>query len=379
MMPSTGAAVRLHRNAVRHRPESLSAFKWNACPPSPEYPIGPLIERDTGVTARRQALLDALTSWWAEHSPRLAELPRTRALNAARAELLKTFTTALTPMAMLDRFKLAGVVATWWTDTLSDLKTLIENGFPGVVDGWLDAIADAVDDDDHVGPAFNPFSHKLVLRTMADYLERIDDANAEIARLKGDKEAFEQSNPPEDADEEEQKSWNYAKDLERQIKELKSENRDAISALKKLEKSAAKRSATDHDRRAYAAAMAALQPILNQIDSLGAELEPYEQIKTELAAVRATYRELVTQFVTELKSRCDGLSPEEKQTLVMELFEQDLRQGLNIAVDAKRQTLVRFNENLWDKYARPLTEMQSGREELQKVLAQSLKELGYAS
>lgn len=36
MKPSTGADVRLHRNAVRDRPESLSAFVWNACPPSPE-------------------------------------------------------------------------------------------------------------------------------------------------------------------------------------------------------------------------------------------------------------------------------------------------------------------------------------------------------
>ena len=36
MTSSTGAAVRLHRNAVRHRPDSLSAFKWKACPPSPE-------------------------------------------------------------------------------------------------------------------------------------------------------------------------------------------------------------------------------------------------------------------------------------------------------------------------------------------------------
>ena len=37
MKPSTGAAVRLHRNAVRDRPDSLSAFKWNACPPSPDF------------------------------------------------------------------------------------------------------------------------------------------------------------------------------------------------------------------------------------------------------------------------------------------------------------------------------------------------------
>ena len=134
-------------------------------------------------------------------------------------------------MAVLDRFKLAGVVATWWTETLPDLKTLIENGFPGVIDGWLDAIADAVVDDDNVGPAFDPFSHKLVRRTMADYLGRIDDAKAEIARLKGEKEAFENSNPPEDADEEELKTWNYAKDLERQIKDLKSDNSESIKTL----------------------------------------------------------------------------------------------------------------------------------------------------
>jgi DDE family transposase len=46
MKPSTGAAVRLHRNAVRDRPESLSAFTWNACPPSRretvEHPFGTL-------------------------------------------------------------------------------------------------------------------------------------------------------------------------------------------------------------------------------------------------------------------------------------------------------------------------------------------------
>jgi hypothetical protein len=57
MKPSTGAAVRLHRNAVRDRPESLSAFKRNACPPSPEYPFitaktyfGPDRRRNVNVT-----------------------------------------------------------------------------------------------------------------------------------------------------------------------------------------------------------------------------------------------------------------------------------------------------------------------------------------
>jgi type I restriction enzyme M protein len=88
--------------------------------------IGPLVECDGRVAARRQALLDALAVWWADHSPRLVDLPRTRALNAARAELLKSFTAALMPLALLDWFKLAGVVAAWWTDALPDLKTLIK-------------------------------------------------------------------------------------------------------------------------------------------------------------------------------------------------------------------------------------------------------------
>src|SRR5271170_7241436 len=36
LKPSTGAAVRDHRNAVRDRSESLSAINRNTCPQSPE-------------------------------------------------------------------------------------------------------------------------------------------------------------------------------------------------------------------------------------------------------------------------------------------------------------------------------------------------------
>jgi type I restriction enzyme M protein len=214
---------------------------------------------------------------------------------------------------------------------------------------------------------------------MVDYLERIDNAKADIARLKGEKEAFEQSDPPEDADEEELKTWNYAKDLDRQIKDLKSENSGAIKSLKKLQKAAAKRGSTDHDHHACAAAEAGLKSVFDQIESLGAELEPYEQIKTDLPVARASYRKLVGEFVAELRSRCDALSPDEKKALVTELFEQDLRDGLDTAARVKRRLLIRVVENHWDKYARPLTAMQASRDGVQKALAHSLKELGYAS
>ncbi len=340
--------------------------------------IRPFIEADSGVAARRADLLKALTAWWQQHSPRLAELPRTRGLNAARSELLQTFTTALHPLSILDRFKLAGIVATWWTDTLPDLKTLIENGFPGVIDGWVDAIADAVEDDDNVGPAFDPFGHKLVLKVMPDYLQRIEDAKAEVVRLKGEKDAFEQSNPPNDADEEELKAWNYAKDLERQIREIKSDNADALRQLKQLQKAASKKSATADDRRKSDSAERAIKAALDQVAAIEQSLKPYEDVKAALTVARAKFRELTAQFVQELRRRCDAMTGPEKQTLVMELFAGDLARGAEVAWVDKRQEVTKFAENLWDKYAVSMNAIQQQRQGMSDALETTLQELGYA-
>ena len=310
-----------------------------------------MIENDPGVQARAQALRDALATWWNAHAPRRADLPEHRQLNRVRAEFLDIFAAALLPLGTLDRFKLAGVIATWWTDTLPDFKTLLENGFPGVIDGWVDAIADAVEDDDSAGPAFDPFGHKLVRRTM-DYLERIAAAKADVARLKGEKEAFEQSNPADDADEEELESWNQAKDLGRQVKEFKAENKDALK--KKL------------------------QPVLDQLAALEAVLAPYEQIKKDLAAARAPYRELTDAFVEELKTRCGAMSDADKRVLVLELFAQDVQAGLDAAVAEKRRALLRFVEGLWDKYCVSLTELRGGQAALGARLERYVHQLGYA-
>jgi type I restriction enzyme M protein len=349
-----------------------------APPLSERTALRSLVENDPGVQARAQALREAFTAWWSAHAPRLADLPQHRALNRVRAEFLDTFVAALQPLSVLDRFKLAGVIATWWTDTLPDFKTLLENGFPGVIDGWVDAIADAVEDDEAAGPAFDPFGHKLVRRTMADYLKQVAEANANIARLKGEKEAFEQSNGPDDVDEEELANWNYVKDLDRQMKELKADNRDALRELAKLERAAAKARATAEEKRAAAEAKAALQPVFDQLAALEAALAPYEQIKADLAAARTRYRELTNAFVDELKARCSAMSDDDKRDLVLELFAQDVRAGLDTAVSEKGQELVRSVEGLWDKYPVTMADIVRRRVGLTTQLDGMLKRIGYA-
>jgi type I restriction enzyme M protein len=354
--------------------------------------IRPLVENDPGVQACLVEVRQRLAEWWTEHSPGLADLPKRRDLNRVRAEFLDTFVAALLPLNTLDRFKLAGVIATWWTDTLPDFKTLLENGFPGVMDGWVDAIADAVEDDEAAGPAFDPFGHKLVRRTMTDYLERIAVAKADIARLKGEKEAFEQSNAPEDLDEEELAAWNYGKDLDRQMRDLKAEHKDALKELAKLEKKAAKTNVGRLPSRggavaasgagsgdpAYKVLQEELQPVLDQLAVLAAALVPYDQIKEHLAEARARYRMLTDEFVNELKSRCGAMNEDQKRALVLELFAQDVQAGLDAVVAERRQELVRFIEGLWDKYRVTLAQLRSDRTGIETGLNQFLKQLSYA-
>ena len=120
-----------------------------------------------------------------------------------------------------------------------------------------------------------------------------------------------------------------------------------------------------------------MTPQRNEIARIDAELTPYEQIKTELAAARARYRELTAAFVDELKSRCAALSAAEQRTLVLDLFAQDLQSGLTAALAEKRQELVRFIEGLWDKYRVSLGDHRHDRALVEKHVNAFLKQLNY--
>lgn len=341
--------------------------------------IRPLVDNDSGVRRCIQVLHTGLATWWTAHATRLAELPSRRDLNAVRREFLESFVDALLPLGVLNRFKLSGVIATWWTDTLPDFKTLVENGFPGVVDGWIDAISDAVVDETDTSPAFDPFGHKLVRRTMADYLDRIADARAEVLRLRVEKEAFEKSNAPDGLEDEELADWNYAKELDRQAKEIRAEHREALKGLDKLERIASKTRASASDKQAAVDGRTALSPIFEKIATLELALAPYEKVKVELSKARARYRELVNRFVEELKTRCAAMQDSQKQALVLALFAEDVEDALDAAVAERCQNLVQFIEGLWNKYFSPISRITQQREKVLTELASMVRGLGYDS
>ncbi|CAJ8147336.1 type I restriction-modification system M subunit [Burkholderia pseudomallei] len=338
-----------------------------------------VIDADAGIRNRREQIFAACDGWWNAHSHRLAGLPNRRDLNGVRSEFLDTFGAALLPIGALDRFQLAGVVAGWWNDSLPDLKTLMERGFAGVIEGWLDAIANALEDDEASGPLIDPFAHPLVLHTMQDYLARIEAERQEITRLRAEKEAWEAQNSPDD--EEEAEGWNYAKDLERRIKELKDGIREELKRLKELEKKLGMKKHTGNVAfiAEHAGLKDQLSPVLDQIAVLQTELEPYETIKANLAATRARYRELLNQFLDTLTQRCNDMSEEQTATTVLRLLEERVQQALEVALMRKLRALIDCVERLWDKYRVTLPRLHSERHDAESRLAVLLARLGYAS
>jgi type I restriction enzyme M protein len=155
------------------------------------------IEEDPGVRAKEAELMAALGLWWKRHQDRIIRLPESRDLMAMRTVFLTSFEKALVPVGLLDRFKVTGVVASWWGEAQYDLKTLTARNFEGLVEGWATTITAALEEE---GSKSNPLDHKLVKRLLPDYLDEIHQAEEEVAELRNKLKTAE---PGREEDEEE--------------------------------------------------------------------------------------------------------------------------------------------------------------------------------
>ncbi|RLF58277.1 MAG: hypothetical protein DRN37_05220 [Thermoplasmata archaeon] len=111
----------------------------------------------------------------------MKNLPESRNLTEVRSDLMEAFLSDMTPVGLLDRFKVAGVIATWWNENKFDLKTLIAQGFNGLMDGWVDTIEAAMEETkgNHHDLAEDP----LVSRLIPDYLDELERSRKRIKEL----------------------------------------------------------------------------------------------------------------------------------------------------------------------------------------------------
>jgi len=274
-----------------------------------------LATADPGVTAREAQLASALDAWWDANAKFIIELPETRALMATRATLLDSFVTALTPVGLLDRFQVAGVIASWWGEIQFDFRALAAGGFGAVVDGWVTTITTALDDKKRKG---NPLDHRLVRSLLPEYLGEIEEAASRRA------------------------------ELEATIKGL-SDGSDG-------EEDEIEEDAEDE---------ATLSPV-----ALAA-------IKKELTAAKKKAKALELTFVAKLHEARGELTSDAAERLVLRIAREELTDHLGAYVTSHRRLVASALENWWDKYAATLRVLEAKRESSQARLNTLLVDLGY--
>lgn len=143
--------------------------------------IKPAIEQNAGVQHKEARLKDTFETWWQQRGTQIAQLSDNgQQLSALRENLIGTFTHALDPIGMLDRFAVRGIIAGFWDQNKNEFRTLQARGVLGVVDAWRTSVITLLEDDQK---KTNPLDHKLVTFLLADYVAELEDLQAKKAEL----------------------------------------------------------------------------------------------------------------------------------------------------------------------------------------------------
>ena len=276
-------------------------------------------------STRERELVDVYDTWWGKHEHRLVDLPETKLLMTTRTELLDSFGRDLLPVGVLDRFQLAGSIASWWFDAQYDLKSLVQQGFCGVIDRWVSNIESAFDEPEEADAKTlarmradqrQARRHRLVPALIPSYVEELDTAESLVT------------------------------DLESQIK---------AGAPVKL-------SGDEEDPEEPEAA-------LNPVELC--------KLKAELKTTKATVRKLRAAFVAKLKAAAIALSYDEAREMALRFLKADLRVRMDWFVAAGQRELVNACKTWGDKYAVTLAQLEAERDDAADRLSGHLKELGY--
>ena len=348
------------------------------------------IEAGRGIQKQEEKVRKTFDRWWQENRQLLIDLPSTKRLMEVRADLLEAFIIKITPVGLLDRFKVAGVIATWWNEIQYDLKTLVAQDFNGLMDGWVDTIGATMED--AKGNHFELADDPLVSRRLPDYLRELDQAREEILRLEQEKDTFEAGEHldegVDDIFEDEGEKPNYANVLKDRIKELRHEIKQDQKQIKTLNGNARKRGSIKY-HQARGEDVAGLEgelreltkrvkPIEAEIRDLEEILKPYRDIISQLKEGKKRFKTLHKIFVKRMHEAGDALSTDDRRELVLDILNEKLAGHLDRYITAHRQAVIAAVENWWDKYRVTMQGIENSRENAKKHLTKLFKDMDYA-
>lgn len=369
--------------------------------------IRALVEADPGVADRRDEMVGAFDAWWSSARSGLADLPESKRLMSLRRDLLDSFEPAMLPVLCLDRYALMGSMAGWWDEIRYELRVIVENGFAELVEGWVETLRSALEDDNADDDEDSDtkrtvkvtleevLAHPFVRHRMADYVSELSAAQAEVEEVKAEKEAWEFGEGVEGAEDwldGAEEGSNLAKELEKRRKSLRAEMGEDEKRRKELVKvTAGGRPAKGSidwmraqgvDVRGYLAELADIERRLALLDeeaeSINAMLAPYDAIKETLKVARVMLRSLKAAFLKRLSAARAALDDDDCRKLVLDIDRERLLDRLERARIRQVGALATGLERLWDKYRVSLKKIEGRRADAAAQLDDYLRELGYA-
>ncbi|MFF8020717.1 N-6 DNA methylase [Streptomyces sp. NPDC007896] len=319
---------------------------------------------------REEALRAEFGMWWEEETQRLevvAATPevlasstpseRKAALMAVRGQLMESFVERMGRVGLLDRYALAGAVAGWWYDAKYDLLALSENGFGGVVDGWVENVDTMLSPEQDArtkklrtrtaAERRQAYDHKVVAAIALDFLEELAEADAQkaqadarfkelSARLSGSVEEPEADADPSDGEDDSEEvilSIEELAELTAELAKVKKARTKAGADIKRLE--------ADFHRHPYP----------SDPPTLGEESPRLFRAREEMDA-------------------------EGERRVVLDLLRDDLAAKLDGHVVRWQRELAASYETWEQKYAVSLREIRAGREATARKLDGFLEGMG---
>ena len=276
--------------------------------------LKPLLEKNTGILKKEQALREAFEGWWQRHKLSITALAKNKEYAALRIELINSFAESMEQIGMLDHFQVRGIIAGFWYQSRYDFLSLMARDSKGVVDGWRTSIVTAMEDKTSKD---NPLEHKLVKMILSGYVDELAALESQKAELDSQIKA-EEAKATKDEDDETEDSEENPVD-ETQLKAWKKQ-RTALN----------------------------------------------RQIKTRKDS-----------FETQLNQSVDHLTAEDAAELLLNIFYQDMRTIVDRYISSQRQLVIAAVENWWDKYKVTLTEIEQQRDQAATKLQSYLENLGY--
>lgn len=360
--------------------------------------IADLVRGHAGVIAAHNAFLERLEAWWQRNLPAVVQLAPAQSrggnVYALRRALVADINAAFADQALLNEFQIRGGMARYVDGLKTDLKSVAASGWGAEL-----IPADAI--------------------LQSQFPELVDELTSKRARVEELQALFAATDEEDFEDEEDsgviassevKRLKDEAKTLASQLKEMAKLAKTAagdlvtdLTATGRLPRGIAKGdmklggTLTDPDfagaaRIASMALQAGADKVLSapiralaedgpvmaeRLAAIAVRLERHKVLEDEVKALKADLRAAEKKQEVLVEAARAKITPVEVRDVILERFRRTLINTYRAYLDADRRAVTAAIENLYDKYAVTVREIEKKRSDAATELDRYLKALNY--